>query len=114
VDVASLISFRGIFEPLRDPAEFASVYVDPEAGTIGWPNGADLDPLVLYSAVTNRSIESLITTLAVAEGPLQRRRNVAYCRGWCIMRTREETPMHMTIDTGNTGFMLLCSSSSCS
>ena len=66
VDVASLISFRGIFEPLRDPAEFASVYVDPEAGTIVWPNGADLDPIVLYSAVTHRSIESLITTLAVS------------------------------------------------
>jgi hypothetical protein len=65
VDVASLISFRGIFEALRDPAEFASVSVDPEAGTVVWPNGADLDPLVLYSAVTNRSIESLITTLAV-------------------------------------------------
>ncbi len=66
VDVASLISFRGIFEPLRDPAEFASVSVDPEAGTIVWPNGANLDPLVLYSAVTKRSIESLITTLAIS------------------------------------------------
>jgi len=66
VDVSSLISFHGIFEPLRDPAEFASVYVDPEAGTIVWPNGADLDPLVLYAAVTNRSIESLLTTLAAS------------------------------------------------
>jgi hypothetical protein len=64
VDVAALITFRGVFEPLRDPSEFATVYVDPEAGTIAWPNGADLDPLVLYSAVTNRSIESFITTLA--------------------------------------------------
>ncbi len=37
-----------VFEPLRnDPALFASVRVDPELGTIVWPNGADLDPEVL-------------------------------------------------------------------
>jgi hypothetical protein len=28
------------FQPLRDPAEFAKVAVDPELGTIVWPNGA--------------------------------------------------------------------------
>ena len=38
-----------IFEPLRhDPALFASVKVDPELRTIVWPNGADIDPDVLY------------------------------------------------------------------
>ena len=38
-----------IFEPLRrDPALFASVQVDAELGTIVWPNGADIDPDVLY------------------------------------------------------------------
>jgi hypothetical protein len=37
-----------IFQPLRDdPSLFRSVYVDGEAGTIVWPNGADLDPDVL-------------------------------------------------------------------
>lgn len=36
------------FVPLRDLSYFAQVRVDPEAGTIVWPNGADLDPLVLY------------------------------------------------------------------
>jgi len=37
-----------IFEPLRrDPALFRSVRVDPAAGTVVWPNGADLDPDVL-------------------------------------------------------------------
>jgi hypothetical protein len=37
------------FEPLRtDPARFREVRVEPEAGTICWPNGADIDPDVLY------------------------------------------------------------------
>ena len=27
---------------------FAQVAVDPDTGTIGWPNGADLDPDVLH------------------------------------------------------------------
>ena len=48
VDLAPNLSFRGIFEPLRDPAYFALVRVDPELGTVVWPNGADLDPDVLY------------------------------------------------------------------
>jgi len=37
-----------IFEPLADPAFFAQVHVDHELGTVVWPNGADLDPLVLH------------------------------------------------------------------
>jgi hypothetical protein len=57
VDVSSLVSFHGIFEPLRDPAEFRRVRVDPELGTVVWPNGADLDPDVLYSAVTGQVID---------------------------------------------------------
>ena len=38
-----------IFEPARsDPDFFRSVRVDHEAGTIVWPNGADICPDVLY------------------------------------------------------------------
>ncbi|MGI8425320.1 MAG: DUF2442 domain-containing protein [Actinomycetota bacterium] len=33
-----------IFEPLRDPHLFGQVRVDPEIGTVVWPNGADLAP----------------------------------------------------------------------
>jgi hypothetical protein len=40
--------WRGVFEPLRDPDYFARVRVDPEAGTIAWPNGVDLAPEPLY------------------------------------------------------------------
>ena len=38
-----------IFEPMRnDLRVFQSVRVDKDAGTIVWPNGADIDPNVLY------------------------------------------------------------------
>jgi hypothetical protein len=38
-----------VFEPmLRNRAEFVRVFVDPESQTIAWPNGADIDPDVLY------------------------------------------------------------------
>lgn len=51
VDVATLVQFSGVFAPLQDPATFAQVRVDPESGTICWPNGADLAPETLYAAV---------------------------------------------------------------
>jgi hypothetical protein len=40
-----------IFEPMRnDPSLFRSMRVDE--GTITWPNGADIDPDVLYYGLT--------------------------------------------------------------
>ena len=62
VDVAALIRFDGVFEPLRDPAEFRKVRVDAESGTVAWPNGADLDPLVLYSKVTGAEVEEVLAS----------------------------------------------------
>ena len=38
-----------MFEPLKDPAFFRQVKADPEAGTVVWPNGADMCPDVLYA-----------------------------------------------------------------
>jgi hypothetical protein len=39
-----------MFEPLlRDYELFRAVAVDEEAGTISWPNGADLSPRTLYA-----------------------------------------------------------------
>jgi len=37
-----------LFSPLRDPAEFARVYLDSEAATLCWPSGADFDPGTLH------------------------------------------------------------------
>jgi hypothetical protein len=57
VDVSELVKFTGVFEPLRDPAEFAKVQVHRELGTIFWPCGADLDPDVLHAALTGEPID---------------------------------------------------------
>ena len=40
----------GVFEPLQDPDYFRLIAVDPEAGTIVWPNEVDFCPDVLYEA----------------------------------------------------------------
>jgi hypothetical protein len=56
VDLATRISFRGIFAPLKDLVYFRQVRVDSGLGTVTWPNGADLDPDVLYAAVTGSSV----------------------------------------------------------
>lgn len=40
-----------VFEPLRAPELFAQAYVDPESGTVAWPTGADLDPIVVYEGL---------------------------------------------------------------
>jgi hypothetical protein len=41
--------WRGVFEPLRHPDYFARVTVDPDAGTIAWPDGLDMAPEPLYA-----------------------------------------------------------------
>jgi hypothetical protein len=33
-----------VFEPLRNASVFSQVTVNPETGTIEWPNGADFSP----------------------------------------------------------------------
>lgn len=50
VDLEPLL--RGpVFQELRDdPARFREIRVDPVFGTIVWPNGADMDPDVLYGS----------------------------------------------------------------
>ncbi|MGD1700639.1 DUF2442 domain-containing protein [Dapis sp. BLCC M229] len=53
VDISQLIKFTGIFAKLQDINYFKTVKLNPEWGTIYWENGADLDPDVLYSIITN-------------------------------------------------------------
>ena len=40
---------RGVlFGPLRNLEMFNAVGLDPEVGTLAWPNGADFDPATLH------------------------------------------------------------------
>ena len=48
--------WRGVFEPLADASYFAQVRVDPESGTIAWPNGVDMAPEPLYAAAKQRLV----------------------------------------------------------
>jgi hypothetical protein len=56
VDVAKMIRLEGVFAPLNDRGEFLKVRVNGDTGTICWPNGADLDPDVLYARVTGEPV----------------------------------------------------------
>ena len=38
----------GLYRKLRDPNFFAKFAVDPDSGTVVWPNGADFDPALLH------------------------------------------------------------------
>ncbi len=52
-----------IFQPIRDnPEMFRAVCV--EGGTIAWPNGADIDPDVLYHGLTPAWMVEAETTSA--------------------------------------------------
>jgi hypothetical protein len=38
-----------LYGPLRDPALFRQVTIDPEVHTLVWPSGADFDPETLHN-----------------------------------------------------------------
>jgi hypothetical protein len=48
--------WRGVFEPLADPAYFAQARVDPEIGTITWPHGVDMAPETLYERAAEHQV----------------------------------------------------------
>jgi hypothetical protein len=56
-----LVQFDGVFEPLRDPAEFRKVRMHPELGVVCWPSGPDLDSDVLYMRLTGEQNPELAT-----------------------------------------------------
>ena len=68
VDIAARVRFVGVFEPLASLENFRRVRVDSEAGTVVWPNGADLDPVVLYAAAHGTSPEEVLRRPAAATG----------------------------------------------
>jgi hypothetical protein len=66
VDIEPLL-YGPIFEPIRSNLEmFRLVKVDEELGTIVWPNGADIDPDVLYGTHIPAWMEQPETSTVVA------------------------------------------------
>ena len=59
INLEEIIEFVGIFQTLKDLDFFKTVKINPDWGTIYWENGADLDPDVLYSLITNQSLNDL-------------------------------------------------------
>jgi len=49
VDLSDLLARGGVFAQLRDVAYFGQVRVDPDGGTITWPNDTDVAPEMLYA-----------------------------------------------------------------
>lgn len=64
-------SYTGVFAPLLDESYFQRVKVDPELGTIVWPNGADVCPDVLYSQASGRPIDIASSSSTAGASSLQ-------------------------------------------
>ena len=47
IDFSPVLSGE-LFGPLKDPAVFDQVQLDPEVHTLVWPTGADFDPATLH------------------------------------------------------------------
>ena len=47
--------YNGVFAPLLDAEYFGQVSVNPDLGTVTWPNGADVAPEVLYDYIQSQS-----------------------------------------------------------
>jgi len=62
---ARIVGRGGVFRALQDVEVFAQVEVDPEAGTLVWPNGVDFCPDVLYAEATGKPISELGSELEV-------------------------------------------------
>ncbi|MSQ85092.1 MAG: DUF2442 domain-containing protein [Myxococcales bacterium] len=56
----------GLYRKLRNPRYFAKVALDPDSGTVVWPNGADFDPALRHDWPT---LAAKFTKLAQAWPP---------------------------------------------
>jgi Protein of unknown function (DUF2442) len=73
VDLAYLLEYGGVFEPLGDQRYFREMRVDREAGTIVWPNEADIAPETLYAQAIAGAAATLERGFAVHPRVLTRR-----------------------------------------
>ncbi len=61
-----IVGRGGVFAPLEEIEFFSQVKVDPEIGTLVWPNEVDFCPDVLYSEATGKPLPEFETTLKEA------------------------------------------------
>ena len=59
-----IVGRSGIFAPLEDVDFFKQARVDPEIGTLVWPNDVDFCPDVLYSEATGTPLPELEMAMA--------------------------------------------------
>lgn len=72
IDLARYVTGGGIFAPIHDdPAFFRQMRV--ELGTIAWPNGADIDPDVLYLGLPPNASEEEWRAAVAARQPAGQR-----------------------------------------
>jgi hypothetical protein len=68
IDILPLIApLTGVFSPLSNQEFFRQVSINPDLGTLCWPNGADLDPNVLYALVTGQSLPGEAQTVSTPQ-----------------------------------------------
>lgn len=51
-----IVGRGGVLVSLEDPEFFARVQVDPEIGTVVWPNGVDFCPTVLHGLIAGEQV----------------------------------------------------------
>ena len=66
VDLSRYLGYGPVFEPLANEELFRQLRV--EAGTIAWPNGADIAPERLYELLVGYKLHSEAAVPMVAEG----------------------------------------------
>ncbi|MFQ5652401.1 MAG: DUF2442 domain-containing protein [bacterium] len=52
-----IVGRGGVFAPLEEVEFFKQVKLDPEIGTLVWPNEVDFCPDVLYSEATGKPLQ---------------------------------------------------------
>ena len=66
VDLSRYLGYGPVFAPLADEEFFRQLRV--EAGTIAWPNGADIAPERLYELLVGYRLHSEAAVPVVGEG----------------------------------------------
>ncbi|MDP8205043.1 MAG: DUF2442 domain-containing protein [Candidatus Electryonea clarkiae] len=68
INIAEMIEFKGVFTPLKNKEFFDQVQINRELGSIYWPNGADIDPDVLYAQISGNPIQLNETKVVSIQG----------------------------------------------